>query len=54
MKKNILIVVSIAICSIAMLGFIEFLKTKEEIKTENKFTKSDTTVKVNTERIVKR
>lgn len=48
MKKNILISVCIATCGIAMLGFIKIIKAKEEAKTEYKYLKTDTTVKVNT------
>ena len=44
MKKNILISVCIAICGITMLSFIEILKTKNEVRTENKCLTRDTTV----------
>ncbi len=54
MKKNMLVCVCIMVCAIAMLSFIEFLKTKYEVKTENKYLKADTIAKVKNERIVKR
>jgi succinate dehydrogenase hydrophobic anchor subunit len=43
MKKNILVCVCLAVCSIAMLSFIEIIKTKKEVKSVNKFTNNDTT-----------
>lgn len=46
MKKNILTCLCIALCGIAMLSFIEIIKAKSEVKSVNKYIKSDTTIKV--------